>query len=58
VQFNDDDAEPREEQEISGFTRRVVMTCAGLVEIENMHDPGLGGSTDFFRFIQQLTAVK
>ena len=51
VQSEDDDAEPGEEELLSDFTQRVVMTCAGLVEIENMHDPVQGRSTDFFRFI-------
>lgn len=51
VQSEDGDAEPGEEEKLSDFTQRVVMTCAGLVEIENMHDPVQGRSTDFFRFI-------
>jgi hypothetical protein len=51
VQSGDDDEEPGEEEQLSDFTQRVVMTCAGLVEIENMHDPIQGRSIDFFRLI-------
>jgi flagellar biosynthesis GTPase FlhF len=51
VQSDEDDAETGEEEQLSDFIQRVVMTCAGLVEIENMYDPVQRRSTDFFRFI-------
>lgn len=53
IQPEADNAEQEEEEkeELSDFSQRVVMTCAGLVEIEILHDPVQDRPTDFFPFI-------
>ncbi|OCL03838.1 hypothetical protein AOQ84DRAFT_137126 [Glonium stellatum] len=43
--------EESEPEDIQEFIQRVVMTCAGLVEPEEMYSPAHGRTSSFFRFI-------